>query len=166
MNQRQFFLRNVALRAALSLAAATLALPAFAQVAVSDAWVRGTVAGQSATGAFMQLKSPADTSLVSAASPVAKIVEIHEMKMDAGVMKMSAIDALAVPAGKTVELKPGGYHVMLMGLAAPLKEGETVPVTLTFKAKDGKTQTVEVRAPVRALTAGARAPAPDAAVKH
>ena len=166
MNQRQFFLRNVALRAALSLAAATLALPAFAQVAVSDAWVRGTVAGQSATGAFMQLKSPADTSLVSAASPVAKIVEIHEMKMDAGVMKMSAIEALAIPAGRTVELKPGGYHVMLMGLASPLKEGETVPVTLTFKAKDGKTQTVEVRAPVRALTAGARAPAPDAAGKH
>jgi periplasmic copper chaperone A len=71
-----------------------------------------------------------------------------------------------VPAGKTVELKPGGYHVMLMGLVAPLKEGETVPVTLTFKAKDGKTQTVEVKAPVRALTAGAKAPASDAAAKH
>jgi periplasmic copper chaperone A len=153
-------------RAALALAAATFALPAAAQVAVSDAWVRGTVAGQSATGAFMQLKSPADTALVSAASPVAKIVEIHEMKMDAGVMKMNAIDALAIPAGKAVELKPGGYHVMLMGLAAPLKEGETVPVTLTFKAKDGKTQTVEVKAPVRALTAAAKAPAPDAAHKH
>ena len=80
----------------LALAAATFALPAAAQVTVADAWVRGTVTGQSATGAFMQLKSPADTALVAAASPVAKIVEIHEMKMDAGVMKMSAVDALAV----------------------------------------------------------------------
>jgi copper(I)-binding protein len=153
-------------RAAFALAAATFALPAAAQVTVADAWVRGTVTGQSATGAFMQLKSPADTALVAAASPVAKIVEIHEMKMDAGVMKMNAIEALSIPAGKAVELKPGGYHVMLMGLASPLKEGDTVPVTLTFKAKDGKTQTVEVKAPVRALTAAAKAPAPDAAHKH
>jgi len=152
--------------AVLAVAAATFALPAFAQVAVTDAWVRGTVAGQSATGAFMQLRSPTDTALVAAKSPVAKIVEIHEMKMDAGVMKMNAVDALAVPAGKTVELKPGGYHVMLMGLAAPLKEGETVPVTLTFKAKDGKTQTVEVKAPVRALTAAATAPAAEAAPRR
>ena len=148
------------LASALALGAAA----AHAQVTVADAWVRGTVTGQKATGVFMQLKSATDTALVAAASPVAGVVEIHEMKMDAGVMKMSAIDALAVPAGKTVELKPGGYHVMLMGLVAPLKEGETVPVTLTFKAKDGKTQTVEVKAPVRALTAGAKAP--DATHKH
>ena len=138
----------------LFLAAALAAAPAtFAQVAVSDAWVRGTVAGQKATGAFMQLKADADVSLVGASSPVAGIVEIHEMKMDAGVMRMSAIPALPLPAGKAVELKPGGYHVMLMALKAPLKEGDTVPVTLTFKDRDGKASTMLVNAPVKALTA-------------
>ena len=146
----------------LFLAAALAAAPAtFAQVAVSDAWVRGTVAGQKATGAFMQLKADADVSLVGASSPVAGIVEIHEMKMDAGVMRMSAVSALPLPAGKAVELKPGGYHVMLMALKAPLKEGDTVPVTLTFKDKDGKASTMLVNAPVKALTA-----APPAAAAH
>ena len=146
----------------LFLAAALAAAPAtFAQVAVSDAWVRGTVAGQKATGAFMQLKADADVSLVGASSPAAGIVEIHEMRMDAGVMRMSAISALPLPAGKAVELKPGGYHVMLMALKAPLKEGDTVPVTLTFKDKDGKASTLLVNAPVKALTA-----APPAAAAH
>jgi hypothetical protein len=92
----------------------------------------------------MQLKSAADTALVSASSPVAGVVEIHEMKMDGGVMKMSAVKSLAVPAGKGVELKPGGYHVMLMDLKQPLKEGETVPVTLNFEDKAGKA-VIEVR---------------------
>ena len=138
----------------LALAAALAAAPAvLAQVAVSDPWVRGTVAGQKATGAFMQLNADSDVSLVGASSPVAGIVEIHEMKMDAGVMRMSAIPALPLPAGKAVELKPGGYHVMLMALKAPLKEGDTVPVTLTFKDKDGKASTTLVNAPVKALTA-------------
>ena len=154
---------NIRSRLALvALAAGLAAGTVHAQVTVSDAWVRGTVTGQKATGAFMQLKSAADTTLVAAASPVAGVVEIHEMKMDAGVMKMNAIKGLAVPAGKTTELKPGGYHVMLMDLKQPLKEGETVPVTLTFEDKAGKKQTLEIKAPVRALTA----PAKDAAHKH
>ena len=135
---------------------------AHAQVAVIDAWVRGTVAGQQATGAYMQLKSATDTALVAAASPVAGVVEIHEMKMDGGVMKMSAIKRLAVPAGKATELKPGGYHVMLMELKQPLKEGETVPVTLTFEDMAGRKQTVEVKAPVKPLAA----PPQDTAHKH
>jgi periplasmic copper chaperone A len=144
-----------ALPSILSIAGAlALAAPAAAQVTASDAWVRGTVTGQMATGAFMQLKSPTDTALVAAASPVAKIVEIHEMKMDAGVMKMGAIDRLALPAGKAVELKPGGYHVMLMDLKQPLKEGDTVPLTLTFEDKSGRKQALDVKVPVRALTAG------------
>ena len=142
-------------------AALAAALAAHAQVAVSDPWVRGTVAGQKATGAFMQLKADSDVSLVGASSPVAGIVEIHEMKMDAGVMRMSAVSALPLPAGKAVELKPGGYHVMLMALKAPLKEGDSVPVTLTFKDKDGKASTMLVNAPVKALTA-----APPAAAAH
>ncbi|MEO8676472.1 MAG: copper chaperone PCu(A)C [Casimicrobiaceae bacterium] len=131
--------------------AATLAVPAAAQVAVSDAWVRGTVAGQMATGAFMRLTSPVDVTLVGAASPAAKVVEVHEMKHEGGMMKMNAVDRLPLPAGKPVELKPGGYHVMLMDLARPLKEGDVVPITLTFADKAGARQTVEVRAAVRAL---------------
>jgi len=136
-----------------------LAQSAAAQVSVTDAWVRGTVAGQKATGAFMQLKSPADTALVDAASPVAKIVEIHEMKVEGGMMKMRAIDKLSLPAGKAVELKPGGYHVMLMDLVQPLKEGDTVPLKLTFEDKAGKKQTLEVKAQVKSLTTGGTAPA-------
>ena len=121
------------------------------QVVVTEPWVRGTVAGQKATGAYMGLKSSADARLVSATSPAAKIVEVHEMAMADGVMRMRAIDALALPAGKAVELKPGGYHVMLIDLAKPLSPGEQVPITLTIQAADGKKSTIDVKAVVREL---------------
>jgi copper(I)-binding protein len=139
------------------LALATVSAPgiALAQVAVAEAWVRGTVEGQRATGAFMKLTAPAATALVAAASPVAKIVEIHEMKMEGGVMKMNAVDRIALPAGQSVELKPGGYHVMLMALSAPLKEGDTVPITLTFQDAGGRKQALEVKATVKPLTTAA-----------
>lgn len=134
------------------------AAPSLAQVTVTDAWVRGTVPGQRGTGAFMQLKSATDVALVSAASPAAKVVEIHEMVLDGGVMRMRAVDKLALPAGKAVDLKPGGYHVMLLDLAQPLQEGQRVPVTLTFVDRDGRKSTQVVEAPVRPLTAGAPMP--------
>lgn len=127
---------------------------ASAEVTVTDAWIRGTVPGQRATGAFMQLRSTTNATLVGVTTPAAKAAEIHMMVNDAGVMKMRAIASLALPAGKTVEMGPGGYHVMLLDLAKPMKEGETVPVTLTFTEADGRTTTQEVRATVRALTAG------------
>jgi copper(I)-binding protein len=151
----------IARLAALIAAAVTLATPplAAAQVTVSDAWARAVVPGQKTTGAFMRLTAATDATLVEAASPVAKIVEIHEMKMDGGVMKMNAIDKLALPAGKPVDLKPGGYHVMLMDLTRPLKEGDTIPIILTVVDKAGKTQKVDVRASVRALTATSSKPA-------
>ena len=135
----------------LLLAAALLAsLSAHAQVQVTDPWVRATVAPQKATGAFMQLTSAKAVKVVSASSPVAEMVEIHEMKMDAGVMKMRAVDALALPAGQPVALKPGSYHVMLMGLKAPIKAGETVPLTLTVEGEDKQRTTVEIKAEARA----------------
>ncbi len=133
-------------------AALFFTLPALAQVSVTDPWVRGTVPGQMATGVFMQLKSAKDAKLVEARSPVAGVVEIHEMAMQNNVMKMRAIPALELPAGRTVELKPGGYHVMLMDLKRQVKEGETVPVTLVIES-GGKRDLVEVKAPVRAPTA-------------
>jgi copper(I)-binding protein len=136
-----------------ALAAALLfSLPAWAQVTVTDPWIRGTVPGQMATGAFMKLKSASNARLVEARSPVAGVVEIHEMAMENNVMKMRAIPALDLPAGRSVELKPGGYHVMLMDLKRQVKEGETVPVTLVIES-GGKRETIEVQAPVRAPTA-------------
>ena len=140
---------------AVALAAAVAVAPAWAQVTVSAPWVRGTVQGQKATGAFMQLKSADGAALVAAETPVAGIVEIHEMKMEANVMRMRAVPKLDLPAGRAVELKPGGYHVMLMDLKQPLKAGESVPIKLKFQGKDGKPQEVEVKAEVRDLTAAA-----------
>ena len=119
-------------------------------VKVDDPWVRATVAPQKATGAFMQLTAAKAAKVVAASSPVADMVEIHEMKMDDGVMKMRAVDALALPAGQAVALKPGSYHVMLMGLKAPIQAGDTVPLTLTVEGEDKKRSTVEIKAQARA----------------
>ncbi|MEJ6007354.1 copper chaperone PCu(A)C [Paucibacter sp. AS339] len=129
---------------------------AWAQVDVSQAWVRATVAQQKATGAFMQLKSQGDARLVEVRSSVAGITEVHEMAMDGSVMKMRAISALDLPAGKAVELKPGGLHVMLMDLKAPIKAGDKVALTLVFEDKAGKKlPAVEVQAEARQLGAPA-----------
>lgn len=126
---------------------------ALAQTTVKDPWVRGTVPEQKATGAFMQLSSAQGGRLVSAASPVAGVVEIHEMAMEGNTMKMRAVPGLDLPAGQTVELKPGGYHVMLLDLKQPLKNGETVPLTLVVEGRDGRRERIEVKAPVKALAA-------------
>ena len=124
-----------------------------AAVTVKDPWVRATVAQQKATGAFMRLTSKADIKVVEARSPIAGVVEIHEMAMENDVMKMRAVPALDLPAGKTVELKPGGYHVMLMDLKGPVKEGDMVSLSLVLESKDGQREMLEVKAPVRALNA-------------
>ena len=124
-------------------------LVAQAQVKVDDAWVRSTVAPQKTTGAFMQLTSAKPVKVVAASSPLAAVVEIHEMKMEDGVMKMRAVDALPLPAGQPVALKPGSYHVMLMGLKAPIKAGETVPLTLTVEGEDKQRSNVEIKAEAR-----------------
>ena len=142
---------------ALALAMAT-PLSALAQLTVQDPWVRATVPAQKATGAFMQLQSPQDAKLVSAQSPVAGVVEVHEMAMEAGVMKMRAVTGLPLPAGKTVALQPGGYHVMLMDLKAPIKAGETVPLTLVIEGKDGQRQRIEVKAAARGMGPSAMPP--------
>lgn len=132
-----------------------LAAASHAQVSVKEAWVRASVPQQSATGAFMQITATQDSKLVSASSPVAPITEVHEMAMQDNVMKMREVPSVALPAGKTVELKPGGYHIMLMNLPKPLKAGDTVPLTLTVEGKDGKRESVQVSATVRPLNAPA-----------
>ena len=129
---------------------------AFAQTTATDPWVRGTVAQQKASGLFVQLTSAQGGRLVSASSPLASSVEIHEMAMDGNVMTMRALpDGLALPAGKAVALKPGGVHIMLMGLKQALKAGDTVPVTLVIEGADKKRETVAIKAPVRTLGAAA-----------
>ena len=131
-------------------------VPVLAQVEIKSPWVRGTVQGQKASGAYLEITSKESASLVGAASPVAGTVEIHEMRMEGDVMRMRAVQRLALPAGKKVELKPGGYHVMLIDLKRPLAAGEKVPLTLRVEGTDKKVQTIEVQAEVRDLTAAAK----------
>ena len=132
------------------------AFSAFAQnITVTDAWARATVQGQKATGAFMKITAKDTAKLVGVSSPVAGVVEVHEMKMDKDVMKMAALpNGLELPAGKAVELKPGGYHVMLMDLKAPLVKDTTVPLTLTVQDAKGVKSNVELK-----LLVGMQAPA-------
>ena len=118
-------------------------------VDVQGAWARATVPGQKATGAFMKLTAKDGTKLVSVSTPAAGVSEVHEMKMDGDVMKMRAVQGgLDLPAGKAVELKPGGYHVMLMDLKAPLPKDSTVALTLVFKNAKGVETKQEVTLPV------------------
>ena len=141
--------------AIVAIALLAAAAAAQAQVTVKDAWVRATVPQQQTTGAFMLLQSANGSRLVSVRSPIAPVAEVHEMVVQGDTMRMREVAAVELPAGKTVELKPGGFHVMLMNLTQQVKAGDTVPLTLVFEGKDGQRETVEVSAPVRPLTAGA-----------
>ena len=124
---------------------------AIAEVMVRNAWVRGTVPAQKVTGAFMTITSTEDAKLVGASSAIATSSEIHESAMHGGVMHMHGVEEVKLPAGKAVELKPGSYHLMLMGLSKPVTEGQKVPITLTVQDAKGKKSTVEVQAEVRGL---------------
>lgn len=120
-------------------AASAIASAAWAQtVDVQDAWARATVPGQKTSGAFMVLKSAQALRLVGAISPVVGLAELHEMTLEGNIMRMRGIEALELPAGKAVELKPGGYHLMLMDLKQPLKSGSTIALTLRLQGADRK----------------------------
>jgi copper(I)-binding protein len=137
-------------------------------VQVEGAWARASVPGQKGTGAFMKLTAPQGARLVSASSPAAGVTEVHEMKLDGDVMRMRAVPVLDLPAGKAVELKPGGFHVMLLDLKAPLPKDSTVPLTLTFKDAKGVESKLELTVPVAASAPGAQpgAAAPAHGHKH
>ncbi len=132
-----------------------------ADIEVKSAWVRGTVSAQTMSGAFMEIISKGGATLVGASTPVAEDVEVHEMKLEGGVMKMRAAPRLVLPAGKTVVLKPGGYHIMLMGLKQQLKAGDVVPITLKLESAKREIETVTLSAEVRALTASSGASSHD-----
>ena len=154
----------------MTLAAVALCLAsgaAFAQnVEVRDAWVRTTVQGQKGTGAFMKLTAKEGTRLVGVSSPVAGVAEVHEMKMEGDIMKMRAVDGLDLPAGKTVELKPGGFHLMLMDLKAALPKDTAVPVTLVFKDARGVQSKLDIKVPVGTAAPGGASSSHGAGTAH
>jgi periplasmic copper chaperone A len=127
---------------------------ALAAPKVEGAWVRSAVPGQQGTGAFMKITAAQAMQLVGVSTPVAGTAEVHEMKMDGDVMRMRAVSKLDLPAGQTVELKPGGYHVMLMDLKQPLAPGSTVPLTLSLRDGKGALSKLELKVPVTAAPAG------------
>ncbi len=133
-------------RTVLLLSAVLSSAGAAAQVAkVESAWARPTVAGQSAGGGYLKIAGGAASDrLLSASAQVARNVELHTMEMDGSVMRMRPVDSVAVPAGQTVELKPGGMHIMFMGLAQPLKSGSSFPLTLRFEKAGDMTVQVKV----------------------
>ncbi|MEZ5958573.1 MAG: copper chaperone PCu(A)C [Hyphomonadaceae bacterium] len=119
-------------------------------ISVSEAWAAVTPNGATVGAGYMTISNvgPADT-LVSATSPRAQSVELHEMSMDGNVMRMRPVTSFTVPADGVVSLTPNGLHLMLTGLTGPLVAGETVPLTLTFE----RAGVVEVSLPVRERTA-------------
>lgn len=118
-------------------------------VEVQDAWIRGMVPAQKATGAFMNLTSKAPARLVAVESPVAKSAEIHNMRIENGVMKMFPAEGIDLPAGRTVKLAPGGYHIMLFDLKQPLRQGDQISLRLTFEMQDGSRQEIDIPVEVR-----------------
>ncbi|MBC7470845.1 MAG: copper chaperone PCu(A)C [Ramlibacter sp.] len=137
--------------------AVLLLVQAPAVLKVEQAWVRPTVPGQQGTGGYLSLTARERQRLVGASSPIAGVAEIHEMKMDGTVMTMRPAGTIELPAGKTVELRPGGMHLMLMDLKQPLLAGSSVPLTLVLKDARGVESRVETRLLVSQSPPGAAA---------
>jgi hypothetical protein len=135
----------------LALMSMSLATPGMADtVKIETPWVRATAPGQKVAGGFLDLTADADMKLVGGSSPASKSLELHMMKMDGGVMVMRQIPSIDLPKGKTVNLKPGGLHLMFIDLKQPIKEGDKVPVTLTVRNAAGKEQQIQVEAQAKA----------------
>jgi copper(I)-binding protein len=133
---------------------ADTAVAAADPVKISQPWIRATVPGQSVAGAYMELTSNAPAALVAADSPVARKTEPHAMTLDAGVMKMRAVERIELPANETVSLKPGGYHLMLVDIKRELKVGDRVPLTLIVQDRNGMRSAMQIDAEVRAAAVG------------
>src|SRR6266581_427479 len=143
-------------RTLLALVLLAAAAAAHGQVEARAPWVRGTAPGQTTAGAYMELTSDRRASLLGAESPAAGSAEIHEMKIEGNVMRMRAVTRLELPPGKTVELKPGGHHMMLVDLKRPLKKGDLVPIRLKVELSDKTIKTIRVVAEVRELAVTSR----------
>ncbi len=155
MSTLKFIARCAVFMPAIALFSFNIHAQSAADVKIEGAWIRTAVEGQSGTGGFMKLTAPATMKLIGVSTTVAKIGEIHEMKMEGSVMKMAEVKGgLELPAGKAVELKPGGFHIMLLDLKQSLKADAQVPVTLTFSNAKGEQSKVEVKMPVAARAPG------------
>lgn len=130
------------------------AIAASQPVQIVGGWVRSTVPGQKGTGAFMQITARQSMRLVGVKSAVAAVSEVHEMKMEADVMKMRQVNGVDLPAGVAVELKPGGFHVMLMDLKQPILPNSTVPLTLLFRDAKGVESKLDVSLKASTLPPG------------
>jgi copper(I)-binding protein len=120
----------------------------FGNIDIGHPYARSTAPGQPNGGAYLSLDNKGgDDKLLSATAAVSNSVELHLMSMDGNVMRMRQVDGVALPAGKMVELKPGALHVMLLGLKAPLKEGDKFPMKLTFEKAGEVEVTVNVEGP-------------------
>lgn len=114
----------------------------------SEAFCRPTPNGRQMTGCYLTVRATGDDRLVSVSSPIAGRVEIHESKMEGGMMMMAELtEGLPLPAGQPIELKPGGNHIMLLGVTEPLTTGQTVPLALRFEIADPVEVVAEVRQP-------------------
>jgi len=117
-------------------------------ITIGHPYARATAAGQPTGGGFMKfVNAGGNDKLLSVSAEVSKTVELHEMKMEGDVMRMRQVDGIELQAGKTVELKPGGYHVMFVGLKAPLKAGDKFPLKLKFEKAGDVTVEVNVEVP-------------------
>lgn len=159
-------LRALALFATLGLSAAAVLAQAGMSPTVEGAWVRSAVPGQAGTGAFMRITARETMQLVGASTPVAGSAEVHQMKMEGNVMRMRPVAKLDLPAGQTVELKPGGYHLMLTDLKQPLAKGSTVPLTLVLRSAKGVESKLDLKLPVETQPPAAGHAMPADAHKH
>jgi len=147
-------IRTLLSAAVFTLAVAYAAVAQPASVSVSEVWARATPPGAKTGAAYLTVKNKgtAPDRLVKASTPVASEAQLHTMIDDNGIMKMRPVAGIDVKAGGSVTLKPGGFHVMLMGLKQPLVEGQSFPLTLTFE-KAGAVETT-----VKVAKAGAASP--------
>ena len=120
-------------------------------VQITDAWARATVPGQKVAGVYLQIRSPLNARVVAVQSDAAASAEIHSMSNEQGVMRMRKLEALTLPAGETVALKPGGNHIMLLDIKQQLKPGEKIPITLIVQQRGKKKVKVSVEAEVREM---------------
>ncbi len=117
-----------------------------ADIVISDAWLKPTIAGKTVTSAYLKISTDKPVKLIGGSAKLASSVEIHEMKMDGDVMRMRQIEELPILPHSPTELKPGGLHLMLVGLKKPIEENSMVLIRLTFKAEDGQKKNISVKA--------------------
>jgi hypothetical protein len=141
------------------LAALLLSVNVFAgDVSVEGAWSRATAPGQDAAMVDMSITSKQAATLIGFSSPACKSAELHSMTHEGGVMKMREVKEVSLPAGQRINLGESGYHLMLLGLKAPLKAGEAVPLTLSIRQADKRVVKIEVKTEVKPLTEARAAP--------